>query len=396
MRCHRSGESCVGPDRPLLSFRLFLNSYEHQWTFPRAFHVSPFNDRTGFYRVALSDPLRSSSSPLPHLPPNPQLAIKIVTLTSEGEKKLYASLAGPSVPLQPSNLIGALCRYPLSLLLTTPRILYQAMLLHYGRRLDVFPRPDPYVATGEEDEGELSNPVEAGGKGGGVQWQEEGSFEVLAKEKVVSFLEQRVRQLEHDEARRIEVILRPADKTRSPIEISPSSAVKESLIISYLTPLFFSDLLASPSIPLALALGSKTERRWQTSNDELFLKLFSSPPPSSPVSLSLSIRLMRYLRLSAFRWSLSFSPSSALPPSAESIPPHPLDGPSTSLALVWALWTHFFYIRLGYWIFRATGARFVTGTEPWEEWSRWASREEYEASPETEMGKKQFGSVLRA
>ena len=31
-------------------------SYDHQWTFRRRFHVSPFNDRSGFYTVSVKSP----------------------------------------------------------------------------------------------------------------------------------------------------------------------------------------------------------------------------------------------------------------------------------------------------------------------------------------------------
>lgn len=371
---------------------LSIFSYEHQWTFPRAFHVSPFNDRSGFYRVSLSDPLRSHSTSV-YLLSYPELALKIITLTSEGEKKLFASLTGPSSPLQSSSLLGALLRWPFSLLLTTPRILYQAMLLHYGHRLDVFPRPDPFVETGEAPA--LNNPVEEGGQDGSVQWQEEGSFEKLARERTVAFLEGRVQDLaEHGV--NIKVVLQPADRTRSPILISPPSdpGDRNTLTISYLTPLFFSDLLVSPTIPLALALGSKTERRWWTSNDKLFLTLFA--PPAPPAHVPHAITLMRQLRIMMMRHALQLSdiPSLHLLPADVHIPPHPLDDGTTSYATAWALVKHYFWWSFGGWLFAVTRARFVKGTEPWGEWARWAVRER-EQSGGIDKRDVRFGSVLR-
>lgn len=371
--------------------------YEHQWTFPRAFHVSPFNDRSGFYRVSLADPLRTDTTSL-HLPANPELALKIVTLTSEGEKKLFASLSGPSSPLQSSSLLRALLRWPFSLLLTTPRILYQAMLLHYGHRLDVFPRPDPFVETGEAPE--LSNPVEKGGKDGSVQWQEEGPFETLARERTVEFLHQRVYQLTAPgTGKRLAVVLQPADRTRKPIIIGSPPGVGEgklqALHIYYLTPLFFSDLLASPSMLLALNLGSKTERRWWTNDDKLFLHVFTAlktpslPNPSIPPMQQLRLMMMRRALL------LAVVPSLHLVPTAADVPPHPLDDHTTSLSTVWAFVKHYFWWTFGAWIFGVTRARFVKGSEPWGEWARWAARERKEEAG-IDQQEVRFGSVLRA
>ncbi|KAI9601221.1 hypothetical protein H4Q26_001030 [Puccinia striiformis f. sp. tritici PST-130] len=37
------------------------SEFDHQWVIPRAFHVSPFNDRTGTYQISLSDPFATQS-----------------------------------------------------------------------------------------------------------------------------------------------------------------------------------------------------------------------------------------------------------------------------------------------------------------------------------------------
>jgi hypothetical protein len=283
------------------------------------------------------------------------------------EKKIYASLAGPSSPLTPGSLINALLRFPLSLLLTTPRILYQALRLHYSKRLDVFPRPEPFVGAVEG----IVNPVEAGGKVGAVGWQVEGATEILGRERTVAFLRRRV-ESEEFKGRNLEINLVSADTTTLPITISStggSDAPIEVLTVNFLTPLFYSDLLACPTVALALAVGSATERRWTTTNDTLFLSLFQSSVPSSRAS-----RLSQRLRIAIMEWGLSFDPlrtTRILTPSA--LPPHPLDDGDATYAIPRTLASHFLTLKVGYWVFVATNARFVVGTETWGDWSRWSS-----------------------
>ncbi|KAI5477217.1 hypothetical protein MNV49_006590 [Pseudohyphozyma bogoriensis] len=347
--------------------------FEHQWTFPRAFHVSPFNDRSGFYRVSLSDPLASSPCPSSSssLPLNPSLSIRIIFLTSSHQKKIYAALSGPGVPLTSSTLLSALLYTPFALLLTTPRILYQAMKLHYSKKLDVFPRPEPHV-EGVVGDGEDENPVEKGGVGGGVGWQGVGGTEEEARRRVVRFLENRIGEMGR-EGRNVRVELRATDPAQpvlvfsSPDDTATSSSPStlppiETLAITYLTPLFFTDLLISPSIPLALSLGSHTLHRWKTTSDELFLDVFSPPSPTTTPPPLLT-RFASHIRLSQLLWSLSFSPRPLSPfSSLSSLPPHhPLD--DNSVSLVWTLLSYAVGIRAGYWVFVSSGARTERATK---------------------------------
>ena len=325
--------------------------YDHQWTFPRAFHVSPFNSRVGFYRVSLSSPFATSAT-------HPTLATKIVFLTPTREKKLYAALAGPGEPLSAPVLLKALFTWPLGLLLTTPRILWQAGRLSYGRGLAVWIRPEPFAG-----EREARNPVQDGAEKGSVGWQEEGSTEKWARERVRRFLSARG----GDDV--VRVVLRSADESVEDMDFGPVGAGNEKervLLVTYLTPLFFTDLVVSPSIPLALELGSHTEHRWSTSDDALFLKVFTNPsPPSVP---PLRSRLAQSVRLAAMSWGLSFADlPHATPPKPDS---HPLD--DGSIGMVWTLFTHYVFLRIGYSVFSASRARVVGGTESWGEWARWS------------------------
>ncbi|KAK4705635.1 uncharacterized protein P7C70_g572, partial [Phenoliferia sp. Uapishka_3] len=330
--------------------------YEHQWTFPRAFHVSPFNSRVGFYRVSLSSPFATSST-------HPTLATKIVFLTPTHEKKLYASLAGSGEPLSHSSLLKALFTWPLGLLLTTPRILWHAGILSYGKGLPVWIRPEPFVG---EDDG--MNPVEDGAVKGSVGWQEEGGMEKWAKERVRRFLARRV--LETQDLR---VVLRSADEAVEDMEFASVGKTEEErlLLVSYHTPLFFTDLVVAPSISLALATGSHTEHRWSTSDEFVFLKLFESTSTTLPPTV-LS-RLAQQTRCAIMSWGLAFS---AVAPRA--LPPidvvHPLDDGTVGMA--WTLLSHYACLKVGYFAFRASRAQVVVGTESWGEWARWNDHRE--------------------
>ena len=97
----------------------------------KAFHVSPFFDRTGLYRFELDDP-RS------------RLWIQI-QLEKEGQTVFEASLTqtGSSRELNSRTLTATLLRHPLAAKLTFPRILIQAAKLAFVRKLPTNARPDP-------------------------------------------------------------------------------------------------------------------------------------------------------------------------------------------------------------------------------------------------------------
>ncbi|KAJ9072885.1 hypothetical protein DSO57_1022480 [Entomophthora muscae] len=97
----------------------------------RSFHVSPFNDRTGTYSTTLIDPRTSG-----------KLEVAI-TLMEKHKRKLTANVRGVAQPASPINLISCFVKYPLNAFLSMPRILYQAYILHYAKKLKVYQRPAP-------------------------------------------------------------------------------------------------------------------------------------------------------------------------------------------------------------------------------------------------------------
>jgi cyclopropane-fatty-acyl-phospholipid synthase len=94
------------------------------------FHVSPFFDREGRYDFHFK-------------PLGDKLDIRI-TLIKEGKTVFTAQLAGAARPLNTGSLLKTIGRYPLSALLTMPRILWEAGKLYFQRSLPVYKKP---VAT---------------------------------------------------------------------------------------------------------------------------------------------------------------------------------------------------------------------------------------------------------
>ncbi|KAM0790567.1 hypothetical protein ACM66B_004436 [Microbotryomycetes sp. NB124-2] len=332
--------------------------YDYSWTFPRAFHVSPFNDRSGFYQVSVVDPLKHVYDGTSH---QPRLDVKVVTLTSDRQKKLFASLVGDGLPLTKSTVLGSVTRWPMSLLLTTPRILYQAAILHYRKWLDVFPRPEPFVAIETATSDEV-NPVEASheAKQGGVQWQDEGAFTTFARQRTVAFLERRVDEM-GVRGRPVKIVLRPANINIDPVTIASTSIVEqfglvETLEMAYLTPLMFDDLFLCPTPRLALELGSRTEHRWFVNNEQLFLNMFDI---GAAAKVDENVLKMRRLRADVVKWGLSFHkddpvtiPSDIVKARDQPLA-HPFDDDAeSSCARALSLATsQFRFVKIGYWAF---------------------------------------------
>lgn len=363
MENERYGKSPVGS--LWYSLELLPRSYAHQWTFPRSFHVSPFNDRSGYYQVSLVDPLLNLS-----MNTQPYFAVKVVLLTAETkEKKLMADLKGHAVPLSESSALSAIFQFPLALFLTTPRILYQAAKLHYKKKLDVFPKPEPVSSHA----GELHsvNPVEAGGLAGNVLWQAADSTTEWVMEKLVAHLQQRVDHLWTADKRSVSIKITSTDPNDAPRTICATGQAAEELEIVYASYYFLIDILLSPSPELAILLGTKAERRWTVNNPHLFCLLLQS----SFTAKSLSAQKLRRRQL---MWSLSF----ATPEQAKSTEafikqidkaitrPHFLD---EDHGIQRTVFKQIMLQRSMYWVFGLMKARFVVGLEPWSEWVRAAS-----------------------
>lgn len=95
----------------------------------KVFHVSPFFSRDGEYTFELGHP-------------GEWLDIRI-TLEREGRRVFQAALSGRQNPITPAALRATLARAPFTILLTVPRILFQAAKLTFARKLPVHTKPLP-------------------------------------------------------------------------------------------------------------------------------------------------------------------------------------------------------------------------------------------------------------
>lgn len=333
--------------------------------------MSPFNDRSGSYRVTISDPLPHTSSSFPS---TSLININILLLTDDSspQNKLLATLHGRGERLTPFSLLYSLVRFPLSLFLTTPRILYEATRLHYKRKLDVYPRPE--LHSGAQEDGVL-NPVAAMVEPGSVLWQTATDADRYARSVVESYL------MERCEALKVRVKLQPEDRA---VEAAMFGTAGEELTITYASALFFSDLLLAPSASLALAMA---DDRWRVSDIELFTRFLAA---DSKEDLNRAARAARRLRRHYIKWLASF----ALGVEVDTPERHPLDGFAT-----WALVRHLIgrliAEKLGYYVFRLTRARFVEGTEPWTVLARRAGDDRVRVADTIRKRAGGIGSIIR-
>lgn len=101
-----------------------LTHYEES----KAFYVSPFNSVEGSYKFYLSDI-------------SEQVTIR-VDLHRDDEKVLATQLSGKALSFHSLNLLRTMIKFPLSALLTIPRIAWQAFKLHYKKGMPVITKPE--------------------------------------------------------------------------------------------------------------------------------------------------------------------------------------------------------------------------------------------------------------
>ncbi|KAL2822230.1 hypothetical protein BDW59DRAFT_163823 [Aspergillus cavernicola] len=121
-----------------------LRRFQHTW--PKDFHVSPFNSRKRKYSVSARDPSQPSTSP------NAVVQITATLLASSSRPKMVTRLWTDERPINPFTIsamqaVRLLLPWCLVGLLTYPRIVFQATMLAHRRKLPIWYRPEPRMGT---------------------------------------------------------------------------------------------------------------------------------------------------------------------------------------------------------------------------------------------------------
>ncbi|KAL0062470.1 hypothetical protein AAF712_010682 [Marasmius tenuissimus] len=330
----------------------------HTYVLEVGTNEDPLQDsaRAGYYTVSVrktsfppNAKTRKDGSP----PPRPAISVHLHTPSPSGPGplKLTALLrATHSMPLTTQNIIRTLVRYPLTLLLSLPRILYHAWILHYKKHLDVFIRPEPFAVP-------VTPPTElisTRAPSGGVRWQPIGLFETFCRQSVHHFVERRVKELG------IRVVLRAGDPSTPDVEFG-SAAEKSTLMIRFMSPRFYTILVMAPCAELAHLLGARSEKLFEVEEEDvgLLLKLFAT---GSEGGLTGRSTFTQRLRCWALPEKLRQATSGEIPRA------HFIDSEWRWSTVVVGLVLILGFLEKS--IFSMMNARVVPGDAPWEEWER--------------------------
>ena len=137
-----AGEEDQGKCSPRSRSRQHI--FRQSW--PKDFHVSPFNSRKGSYTLTAADPLD------PSMQGTGPVSVAIKLVSSKGHLKMVAALSSQGAAIDPCTLTGSqqfrfLASWWWVGLLTYPRILQQALGLFFHRGLHVWHKPDPLPGT---------------------------------------------------------------------------------------------------------------------------------------------------------------------------------------------------------------------------------------------------------
>lgn len=368
--------------------------YQHSWTFPRAFHVSPFNDRSGYYQLMMSDLWTTS--------PMPTLDIRLLLLVPEEEqeltqaeadrprlqKKLLATLTSSkatSASLRPlraaqrlhaTAMMAALLHQPLDLLLPVSRIMWQAAKLHWKRNLPVYIRPEPRgQGLKEEVEGEHGrgnnervdvscydglgwpedlNPTQrqqkASSSSGAIYWNQDSFVEQASQAQFERFARQQTSK--HDDLS-ICVVTRNAEvqpscfyKGQMTRKVPHSHGLVRTLTIYTLSSSLYLDFALYPPAQARL-FGSLVDRNWGVSSVADYNRLFCSPA-STHGTRSRKSRIAAWARRAHLQWAIRASERSDKSDAAllDDVASHPYDTMDAPLPFLIALLTQLLLIRL--------------------------------------------------
>jgi cyclopropane-fatty-acyl-phospholipid synthase len=111
----------------------YNNSTALSFEIPKAFHVSPFFNMKGKYKIHFKDDGKEID-----------IAVELIKSETGEEPVLLARLTGQGLPLEANNLYKTLLKYPFNAFLNMPRILLQAFNLYFKKKLLFFQKPVPH------------------------------------------------------------------------------------------------------------------------------------------------------------------------------------------------------------------------------------------------------------
>ncbi|WVQ93079.1 hypothetical protein IAU59_000143 [Kwoniella sp. CBS 9459] len=360
--------------------------YDIAFTFPRSFHVSPFNSRDSCYRVDLADPFphpSTSSSPpepLSSFIPKFKILVRLYTsYTSEEENKvkflatLTPSPDAPPVPLEPYStfaVLRTLAKWPFTLFSVLIRTYYQAYRLHYLKRLAVYARPE--IRTKGSENLYNSPGDDPGAAGVDLQKQDDSWVESKAKAVVTRWAVERAKQVGYD----LKVNFSDRRQTFSTSVFDGSQDTKkDKLVINTADSLFFTNLIIAPSPQHMLAIA--IERITSISSDAQFVEFFSPEFSSSPSSSLNSISTFTEKWRNKY-WLNQYAQSKYAP--LPSFPPLSSTHFTSSSPTPLTTRERIDVARVTFWyafgemseqvIFDWLSARFVPDQEPWKMWER--------------------------
>ncbi|WVQ74847.1 hypothetical protein IAR50_004454 [Cryptococcus sp. DSM 104548] len=364
--------------------------YDLGFTFSRTFHTSPFNNRLGFYRLDILDPFPPGYSQIPNFVPKFKVFVRV--LTPDKVMKLNVTLvSGPATPpvrlgqgwKSVWGMLKVLWKWPGTLLLVQVRTYWQAYILNYRKKLALYPRPEPgcpFTGNGFNphpgdtgiDYGLQRKPVSSGKRG------------------VVKAIQECMVKRAEELGVRLEVVYEHGPK---PL-LAGSSASKEVLSIRTADPLFFTNLMTSPTPQHFLFLTF--ERLTVVSNEPLFIRMFAPPEQARADYIS---RWASSIRQRYFAYLYSHSNLSPPPsvPSLSALPPHFTDSPlfptGARRAVLQRVLKAFVVAKLVERVFALVGFTFVQGQEPWTVWDRAVRRANGEVGVDVVDEDEQIGSV---
>ncbi|WVQ73664.1 hypothetical protein IAR50_003244 [Cryptococcus sp. DSM 104548] len=349
----------LGMDSPLRHEP--ARGYDFAFTFPRSFHVSPFSNRSGFYRLDIFDPFPPSSSSSEHIP---TFKVYLQLLTPDKDVKLTALMMprGKGVKLGEGwstvwGVLGTLMRWPGALLLVSARTKWEAYKLHYRKNLVMYPKPEPRCPFSA---GQFNPPEKEHGKavGYGLQRPPSSEGEKRAEGVVREWVERRVKEI----GMRLEVVF---EYEREPLLVGEGRV----LGIKTADPAFFTNMLMAPSPRHFLFLAF--ERLTVVSDASMFEDMFSAPEGVSESLLSRWTKSIHSKHLT-YLCSSTTLPSPPSLPSLSTLPPHFTTALSTSsqlscLRIVFSTWWADISVE---WVFGMLGGKFIEEQEPWG-WAVW-------------------------